>query len=146
VNLQWCHSHLGLFWLISRFPFYFLRFSCIFIYFWGSLPFFWYRHSSQKNIMPSFIFIFVLKSSSILFLRSSSISSWVNIRLHTKNQLPRLPESDFKFTVGWVASSTHYQFRLQLMLRLSWAVTKFNCNCNCQLEMSLTPKTKALSA
>jgi hypothetical protein len=55
----------------------------------------------------------------------SHISSiWVKIRLHTKNQLPRLPGSAVKVPVwvgGWVP--THYKVKLQLMLRLSWAVT-----------------------
>jgi hypothetical protein len=55
-------------------------------------------------------------------------SSWVKIRLHTKNQLPRLPGSALKVpvvvvvVVGWWLP-THYQVKLQLQLRLSWAVT-----------------------
>ena len=41
--------------------------------------------------------------------------------MHTENQLPRLSGSALKVPVGWVP--THYQVKLQLMLRLSWAVT-----------------------
>ena len=42
-------------------------------------------------------------------------SSWVKIRLYTENQLPSLPGSALKV-----------QVKLQLMLRLSWAVTILN--------------------
>ena len=53
-------------------------------------------------------------------------SIWVKIRLHTKNQLPRLPVSALKVPggggVGWWVP-THYKVKHQLMLRLSWAVT-----------------------
>ena len=45
--------------------------------------------------------------------------SWVKIRLHTENQLPRLSGS----VGGWWWVPTHYQVKLQLQLRLSWAVT-----------------------
>ena len=59
---------------------------------------------------------------SVLFLHI--LSSWVKIRLNTENQLPRVPGSALKVpvgvVVGWVP--THYQVKLQLMLRLSWAV------------------------
>jgi hypothetical protein len=56
--------------------------------------------------------------------------------VYTKNQLPRLPGSALKVPggvggvgglggVGWVGwVPTHYLVKLQLMLRLSWAVTK----------------------
>jgi hypothetical protein len=49
--------------------------------------------------------------------------------LHTKNQLLGLPGSALKVSVvggvggRWVP--THYQVKLQLILRLSWAVTIF---------------------
>ena len=52
------------------------------------------------------------------------LSSWVKIRLHTENQLPRLSGSALKvpgWGGGWVPS--HYHVKLQLMLSLSWAVT-----------------------
>ena len=52
-------------------------------------------------------------------------STWVQTRLHTENQLPRLPGSALKVP-GWGGRwwvPTHYQFKLKLMLRLSWAVT-----------------------
>jgi hypothetical protein len=42
--------------------------------------------------------------------------------MHTKNQLPRLPRSALKVHGWWWWVSTHYQDKLQLMLRLSWAV------------------------
>ena len=47
------------------------------------------------------------------------------IRLHTENQLPRLSGSALKVPggVGGEGGPTHYQAKLQLMLRLSWAVT-----------------------
>ena len=49
-------------------------------------------------------------------------SRWVKIRLYTENQLPSLPGSALKVpVVGWFP--THYQVKLQLMLRLIWAVT-----------------------
>jgi hypothetical protein len=60
-----------------------------------------------------------------LFWRISS--RLVKIRLHTENQLTRLPGSALKVPVvvmvvgGWVP--THYKVKLQVMLRLSWAVT-----------------------
>ena len=55
------------------------------------------------------------------------LAIWVKIRLHTENQLPRLSGSALKVpvwggVVGWWVP-THYQVKLQLMLRLSWAVT-----------------------
>ena len=66
------------------------------------------------------IVIFVGHSNWCCFLHISS--SWVKIRLYTENQLPRLPGSALKVpVVGWVL--THYQVKLQLMLRQSWAVT-----------------------
>ena len=45
--------------------------------------------------------------------------------MHTENQLPRLPGSALKVPVGGVGGwlPTHYQVKLQLQLRLSWAVT-----------------------
>ena len=54
---------------------------------------------------------------------SLHISSSCKIRLHTKNQLHSLPGSALKVTVwgGWWVP-THYQVKLQLLLRLSWAV------------------------
>jgi hypothetical protein len=67
-----------------------------------------------------------LRSSCFLFcLRSSSIfhfSSWVKRKLHTENQLPILPQSGLKVPGLWWVPN-HYQVKLQLMLRLSWAVT-----------------------
>jgi hypothetical protein len=62
--------------------------------------------------------------SSIFF--KGRLSSWVKIRVHTKNQLPRLPGSALKVPGGgWdgVWLPTHYKVKLQLQLRLSWAVT-----------------------
>ena len=64
----------------------------------------------------------MFRSFSIIFF-----GFWVKIRLHTENQLPRLTGSALKVP-GWVGGGgwwvpTHYQVKLQLMLRLSWAVT-----------------------
>ena len=56
-----------------------------------------------------FHFLFYLRSSSIFFW--GPLSSWVKIRLHTENQLPRLPGSALKVPVwwGWVGwVPTHY--------------------------------------
>jgi hypothetical protein len=59
------------------------------------------------------VFIFFLRSSSIfLFVFEvvfhiffgGLLSSWVKIRLHAENQLPRLSGSALKVPVGWVAS------------------------------------------
>ena len=44
------------------------------------------------------VMYYVLMSSSILGL----LSYWVKIRLHTENQLPRLPGSAFKVNMGLV--------------------------------------------
>ena len=60
-----------------------------------------------------------------LVLFSHISSSWVKIRLYTENQLPSLPGSALKVPVvgwGWWVT-THYKVKLQLMLRLSGAVT-----------------------
>ena len=51
------------------------------------------------------------------------LSSWVKIRMHTENQLARLPQSGLKVPGWWWWVPKHYQVKLQLMLRLSWAVT-----------------------
>jgi hypothetical protein len=81
-----------------------------------------------------FHFFFEVVFHFLFFLRSSSIrlSSLVKIKLHTENQLPRLPGSALKVPGWWVPP--HYQVKLQLQLRLSWAVTihlfeldTFNC-------------------
>jgi hypothetical protein len=53
---------------------------------------------------------------------SAKSLSWVKIKLHTENELPRLPQSGLKVP-GWWWVPNHYQVKLQLMLRLSWAVT-----------------------
>ena len=45
-------------------------------------------------------------------------SSWVKIRLHTENQLPGLPESALKVSVGW--GGFHCIIWLH---QLRWAVT-----------------------
>ena len=73
------------------------------------------------SAQPSLFFLFYFDGTPILFLHISSSS--VKIRLYTENQLPRLPGSALKVPVvgGWVP--THYKVMLQLMLRLSWAVT-----------------------
>ena len=46
-----------------------------------------------------FHFSFFLKSFSIFL--GGRLSSWVKIRLHTKNQLPRLPGSGLKCNHMW---------------------------------------------
>ena len=72
--------------------------------------------------------MFYLRSSSFFFKRLSSIffggrlSSSVHIRLHIENQLPELPGSALKVSVG--GGLTHYFVNPNLELRLSWAVTK----------------------
>ena len=82
------------------------KIAVVFHFFGGRLPF----------------FILFLSLSSIYFL--GVLSYWVKIRLHTENQLPRLPGSALKVPVGGVGwLPTHYQVKLQLKLRLSWAVT-----------------------
>ena len=43
-------------------------------------------------------FMFFVRSSFIVF--GGRLSSWVKIRLHTKNQLPRLPGSALKVCGG----------------------------------------------
>ena len=84
----------------------------------GHLPIsFFLRSSSFFPLFFEVVFHFFL----------GPLSSWVKIRLHTKNQLPRLPGSALKVP-GWVGGGgwwvpTHYQVKHQLMLRLSWAVT-----------------------
>ena len=60
---------------------------CVFHCTWGCLPFF--RSSS----------IF-LRSSSIFFW--GRLSSWVKIRLHTENQLPKLPGSGACLMIWWI--------------------------------------------
>ena len=55
-------------------------------------------------------------------------SSWVKIRLRTKNQLHRLPGSALKIPGGWCVGRVGFyplSCHSQLMLRLSWAVTTF---------------------
>ena len=67
-------------------------------------------------------FPFFFRLSSIFF--GGRLPSWVKVRLHTKNQLPRLPRSALNIPGWWWWwVPTHYQVKLQLMLRLSWAVT-----------------------
>jgi hypothetical protein len=81
------------------------------------------------KLMSSSIFIFFKVIFHFSFFRSFSIfsggrlSSWVEIRLHTENQLPRLPQSALKVPGWWWLVHNHYQEKLQLMLTLSWAVT-----------------------
>ena len=77
-----------------------LKIFYIFFIFLGHLPFFWggYSSFSKKKLGRLPFFLFFLRSSSIFFW--CRLSSWVKIRLHT-----------------------HYKVKLQLMLRLSWAVT-----------------------
>ena len=72
--------------------------------------------------MVLFLFYLFVDGTPIILLHISS--SWVKIRLYTKNQLPRLPGSALKVSVvvGWWGP-THYKVKLQLMLRLSLAVT-----------------------
>ena len=69
-----------------------------------------------------FHFSFFFRSFFIFF--GSCLSSWIKIRLHTENQLPRLTGSALKVpvVVGWWVP-THYQVKLQLMLKLSWTMT-----------------------
>ena len=84
-----------------------------------------YTENQLPRLTGSDIFLFFLMAPRYFFLHISS--SWVKIRLHTENQLPRLPGSALKVPVWWVVGGwvpTHYQVKLQLMLRLSWAVTK----------------------
>ena len=64
--------------------------ASIFIFFLGLLPF----------------FLFFYRSSSIYFW--GRLSSWVKIRLHTENQLPRLPGSALKVPVGRVGGVSSY--------------------------------------
>ena len=67
-----------------------------------------------------YLFFIFLKSFSIIL--GGCLSSWVKIKLNTKNQLPRLPQSGLKVP-GWWWFPNHYQVKLQLMMRLSWAVS-----------------------
>ena len=70
----------------------------------------------------------------ILFFILSS--SWVKIRMHTENQLPRLPGSALKVPVI-VVGRTQYQVKHQPMLRLSWSMTIFSLNiCLCVRQVN----------
>ena len=72
--------------------------------------------------MVYFLFFIAFDGTPIFVLHISS--TWVKIRLYTENQLPRLSGSGLKVPGGWlVGGPTHYQVKLQLILRLSWAVT-----------------------
>jgi hypothetical protein len=76
----------------------------------------------------SSIFVCFFRSSSIFFL--GILSSWVKLRLHTQSQLPKLSESALKVPGCWGGGwwlPTHYQVRLLLQLRLSWAVKTSLC-------------------
>ena len=100
MNLQWCHSQLGCFWLIGLsfiffvlgcFPFYFLLRSSSIFFFEVIFHFFWARHSSLKKLLrSSFIFfeVVILVIEVIfhffIYLRSASFffggclsSGWV---------------------------------------------------------------------
>jgi hypothetical protein len=56
----------------------------------------------------------------------------VKIRLHTKNQLPRLPGSALKVPGWWVVASYPLLSQAPTPVEVAWAVTmriiKFNCS------------------
>jgi hypothetical protein len=78
-----------------------------------------YNRSSSICSLSFFevVFHFILRSSYLLGQN----------KVHTENQPPRLPGSALKVSgvwggvVGWIP--TQYLVKLQLQLRLSWAVT-----------------------
>jgi hypothetical protein len=102
----WCRNHLSLrFLLLNNLNGAALKLR------WSSICF------------VEFIFHFSCFLSRFQFFLGGRLSSWVKIRLHTENQLPRLPQSGLKVPGWWWWVPNHYQVKVQLMLRLSWAVT-----------------------
>ena len=85
---------------------------------WRHLPFSFFLRSSSN------FFVFFLSSSSDFVW--GRLSTWVKIRLHSENQLPKLSGSALKVVV-WVGGgwSNWLLCHSQLELRLSWGCDNY---------------------
>ena len=78
----------------------------------------------SSSIFFEVVFHFSFCFEVVLIFLGGRLSSWVEIKLHTKNRLARLPQSGLQVPGWWWWwVPNHYQVKFQLMLRLSWAVT-----------------------